>query len=249
MGIQFIRTKESITEYEATDDFLNQTEAPIDVAKIITKSCYDCHSNNTNTPWYGQIAPISWYINDHINHGREELNFSAWGTYKAKKKDHKLEEAHEMLEKGEMPLDEYTWTHNDAKLSIEQKSLLIDWFKATREERKPKKNELRLNNGEKWEVDDYTKAAIDSMTTIVNKGIDEGRISHYIAMAQRLSIQWNIEAERWIGDDIKTEQFFYFMTPLSEKIAALENVSTEDEAIILQKDILKDLNNYHNYFE
>jgi hypothetical protein len=93
-------------------------------------TCYDCHSEETKTPWYAQVAPFSWWINDHINEGKEHLNFSAFGTYSAKKAAHKMEECYEELEKGEMPLTSYTITHADARLSDEQKATLINWFKS-----------------------------------------------------------------------------------------------------------------------
>ena len=55
------------------------------------------------------------------------MNFSDWENYDAKKKDHKLEEVIEEVKEGEMPLNEYTWTHADAKLSDEQISALLAW--------------------------------------------------------------------------------------------------------------------------
>ena len=60
------------------------------------------------------------------------MNFSDWENYSVKKKDHKLEEVIEMVEAGEMPLNEYTWTHKTAKLTKEQRNLVIAWVKKTR---------------------------------------------------------------------------------------------------------------------
>ncbi len=51
------------------------------------RSCFDCHSNNTNYPWYSKVAPISWYINSHIKKGRKILNFSKWNGYSKDEKD------------------------------------------------------------------------------------------------------------------------------------------------------------------
>ncbi len=128
--IQFIRTENKIIQFDDLDDFIVQTEAPEGIQAILKASCYDCHSNFTQTPWYGEIAPISWYINDHINEGREELNFSAWGTYKLKRKKHKLEESWEEIEKGKMPLEDYLNMHQEAKLSEKDQETLITWFKS-----------------------------------------------------------------------------------------------------------------------
>jgi hypothetical protein len=249
VGIQFIRTDEAITEYEATDDFINHTEASTEISKLITTSCYDCHSNNTYTPWYGEIAPVSWWINDHINEGREELNFSAWGTYELKKKEHKLEEMMEYVEKRWMPMSSYLKLHGDAEFSDEEKTLLVNWL--TSVELAPKNNApvLRLNNGEKWKANEETTASIKRMFEIAKEEIDEGRLSHYAAMGERL----NLEKEALFSNCTMTgeehNQLHIFIMPLINKFESLEFVSNEGEAMILQKDILKDLNNYHNFFE
>ena len=65
----------------------------------------------------------------NIEEGREHLNFSEWGKYTERRKKHKLEECWEEVEENKMPLNSYLWVHGEAKLSEEQASLLIDWFK------------------------------------------------------------------------------------------------------------------------
>lgn len=112
-------------------DFIHYSEAPLGVKQILERSCYDCHAHTTAYPWYAQIAPVSWWLKDHVNDGRRHLNFSIWATYKAKKKIHKLEECIELTEEQEMPLDSYTWMHKDAKLSAEQRERLLNWFKSS----------------------------------------------------------------------------------------------------------------------
>lgn len=99
---------------------------------MLNNACYDCHSNTTVYPWYSQIAPVSWWLKRHIDEVRAELNFSEWGDYSAKKADHKLEECGEKVEKGAMPLNSYTWTHRDAKLSADQRKVLTEFFEKLR---------------------------------------------------------------------------------------------------------------------
>ena len=95
---------------------------------MLKETCYDCHSNETKYPWYSNIAPISWLVADHRNEARHHLNFSIWGDYSQKRKDHKLEECIEMVQEGEMPMDSYTWFHPEAKLTEDQKQYLLEWF-------------------------------------------------------------------------------------------------------------------------
>ncbi len=126
--IQFIRPELNENKSEETLDFLTITKPTDEIAGLIKTSCYDCHSNYTEPQWYMNIAPISWWIADHVEEGQEELNFSEWGNYKLKRQNHKLDECIELIEENEMPLNLYTLMHSDAKLTSEQKTLLIDWF-------------------------------------------------------------------------------------------------------------------------
>lgn len=130
--IQFFRIDKTNPPVQEELDFVTITNPPAEVASMIRSACYDCHSFESTYLWYSNIAPISWWTKHHVNEAREELNFSEWGTFSAKRKDHKLEECVEEIEEGEMPLKPYTWTHGDAKLSPEQKEMLITWLKELR---------------------------------------------------------------------------------------------------------------------
>lgn len=111
------------------NDFLEIESPTKEVAVILKNVCYDCHSNQIKYPWYYEIAAISWWLSDHIEEGREHLNFSEWGIYKRPKKAHKAEECVEEVEEEEMPLPSYTYLHKEADLSDEQRSLLEKYFK------------------------------------------------------------------------------------------------------------------------
>lgn len=128
--MQFFRIDKTNPKVDKAKDFLAITQPPADIDKLIRSACYDCHSNETVYPWYSNVAPVSWFLEHHIEEGREHLNFSVWGDYAEGKANHKLHECEEEVEDGEMPLNSYTWTHGDAKLSSEQKEKLAHWFKA-----------------------------------------------------------------------------------------------------------------------
>ncbi|SEV91876.1 Haem-binding domain-containing protein [Chryseobacterium wanjuense] len=115
-------------------DFLKIKNTPPEIAKIITNSCYDCHSNETTYPWYSNFAPASWYLKNHIDEGRKHLNFSTFATYEPKQQVDKLEECIEMIEKKEMPLESYFVGHQDAKITDEQRKILINYFKKEKTE-------------------------------------------------------------------------------------------------------------------
>ncbi|WP_298486581.1 heme-binding domain-containing protein [uncultured Maribacter sp.] len=130
--IQFFRPSQNTSHGNHTKLFISETNPPQDVKVLLEQTCYDCHSNNTNYPWYNNVAPVSFWMANHVKDGKKHLNFSEWESYSTKKKDHKLEEVIETLEEGGMPLKEYTWTHERAKLTEEEKKLIVAWAKRSR---------------------------------------------------------------------------------------------------------------------
>ena len=132
--IQFIRPARNVTEGKQTGDITMVYNVPHDVQVILDKACRDCHSDYTNYPWYDNIQPVAWWMNRHIKEGKEELNLSQFGNYTAKKNAHKLEEIAELVDQNEMPLGSYTWMHKGAKLTAEEKKILITWSKTLRQQ-------------------------------------------------------------------------------------------------------------------
>lgn len=128
--IQFIRPERNVASAMSANDISTKYTVPDDVNKLLQKACNDCHSNNTVYPWYSNIQPVGWWLQNHVNEGKEELNFSEFATYKNKKAAHKLEEVVELVEEGEMPLESYTIVHKEAKLTNEEKATLVTWAKA-----------------------------------------------------------------------------------------------------------------------
>ena len=110
-------------------DFLTIKNTPESTAKLIRNGCYDCHSNESKYPWYSNFQPVAWFLKDHIDEGRRKLNFSTFATYEPKRQAHKLAEAIEQIEKGEMPLDSYIIAHSEAKFSEAQKQEVIQYLK------------------------------------------------------------------------------------------------------------------------
>jgi hypothetical protein len=126
--IQFIRPDKNNSKNE-TNAISTVMEVPVEVNKIIKTSCADCHSNTTVYPWYNEIAPVSWFLAQHVNEGKEHLNFSEWTTYNKDQKGHLLKGLKEVLNEREMPLESYLWIHKDAKLTENQYQILYDWVK------------------------------------------------------------------------------------------------------------------------
>lgn len=106
--------------------------APPDVKALLERACYDCHSGQTEWPWYSRIAPVSWLVAHDVEEGREHLDFEHWDALEPKRAAHKLEELAEEVEEGEMPLWFYVPLHPEADLSDAERERLVSWANETR---------------------------------------------------------------------------------------------------------------------
>ncbi len=108
------------------------TSMPGDVSAVLQRACQDCHSNQTTWPWYSQVAPISWLLVRHVSEGRRELNMSEWAQYQPRRKERKLKEMCEQVQKGKMPMASYLILHPDAQLSEQERGRICEWAGAIR---------------------------------------------------------------------------------------------------------------------
>lgn len=136
--IQFFRPEKNISAQKSAADISNVYQTPDDVKVILDKACNDCHSNNTKYPWYFNIQPVAWWLDNHIREGKEELNFSEFAGYNAARQYRKMEEVKKLVEKKAMPISSYTIIHTDAKLTGEEIKTLTNWSESIRTEMKNK---------------------------------------------------------------------------------------------------------------
>ena len=129
--IQFYRPEKNNAELRDVAAFEAETNVDENIRTIMVNNCYSCHSNKTEYPWYAEVAPVSFWLDEHIEDGNKHFNVSKWSTYNSKKKDHKLDELIEEVEEGEMPLNSYTWSHGS--ITEAEKEAIITWAKKARE--------------------------------------------------------------------------------------------------------------------
>lgn len=115
-------------EQDLTGNFTKVYNLPKNVEVILRTSCYDCHSNNTNYPWYSNIQPVRFFMESHIKEGKENLNFNEWGNYSSRKQNNKLDRIVKEIKSNEMPLSSYTLIHRNAILTATQKEEVINWI-------------------------------------------------------------------------------------------------------------------------
>jgi hypothetical protein len=129
---QFFGPAKTNPAADASRSIESRLQVTPQVATIFERSCNDCHSNKTRWPWYSNVAPVSWFVIDHVNQGRRHLNFSDWGRYTLRDVDGLLKEICREVKADEMPLSSYTPLHPGSKLSTEDEKLLCDWTSAER---------------------------------------------------------------------------------------------------------------------
>ncbi len=133
IAIQFFRPARNRSASPSPADISTIYPVSANVNSVLEKACYDCHSNNTRYPWYANIQPVAWWLDDHIREGKHDLNFSEFASYRIGKQYRKLEEVIDLVKQGDMPLQSYTIVHTDAKLTREEKVLLTSWTDALRD--------------------------------------------------------------------------------------------------------------------
>lgn len=134
---QAIRPAKNAGNATGPRDITSVVTVPDSIMGVLQKSCYDCHSDHTVYPWYDQITPVNWWVDQHIKDGKRELNFTTFGEYPVKKMVRKIEEIGETIEKEEMPLPSYLWMHGDAKLSSSERTAIINWVRVSQKALQP----------------------------------------------------------------------------------------------------------------
>ncbi len=133
IAIQFIQPARNKRGQLLPTDISKVYNIPDQVQSVLKNACYDCHSNNTNYPWYSNIQPGGWWLASHIRRGKEELNFSEFGDYSSRKQKSKLNSISKTVEDRTMPFPSYTLIHKNARLTKDEKATLIDWANKTKD--------------------------------------------------------------------------------------------------------------------
>lgn len=136
---QFIRPAKTNPSEDPSLSIENHVQVDPKVSAILDRSCNDCHSNKTRWPWYTQVAPVSWFVINHVNEGRQELNLSEFGKYDKRRQLGKLRQMCREITNGDMPLSSYTPMHAGSKLSQDDVKTLCDWSESQRAQLEAKK--------------------------------------------------------------------------------------------------------------
>jgi hypothetical protein len=129
VAAQFVRPARTNPQFASTQTIENIVNVPPDVHATLTRACADCHSDETRWPWYSHVAPVSWFVINHVDQGRRRINFSTW-VRPGKEPQDSLDRLKAMcreVQDGGMPLSSYLLIHWNAKLSAEDVKQICDW--------------------------------------------------------------------------------------------------------------------------
>lgn len=129
IAIQFIQPKRNKATVAQPMDIAAVYKLPDSIQNLLKIACYDCHSNNTNYPWYANLQPAGWLLASHINNGKTELNFNEFGLYPQRRQLSKLRAIENSIRDGTMPLPSYLWLHKQARLSAVGRTDIISWVR------------------------------------------------------------------------------------------------------------------------
>ncbi|WP_353719186.1 heme-binding domain-containing protein [Dyadobacter sp. 676] len=102
----------------------SEFHGPENVTRILRRSCYDCHSNETNLRWYDKIAPFSYKVAADVEEARKRFNFSEWDSIPKAEQEGKLWYIVNMIDAGRMPLPGYAAAHPGAKVTSAELDIL-----------------------------------------------------------------------------------------------------------------------------
>jgi hypothetical protein len=133
VAIQFIRPARTNPQVTPASTLEAKVNVPPDVERILTAACKDCHSYETRWPWYSNVAPVSWFVINHVNDARQRLNFSEWPpptSVSARFSRRPRPSACDEVQTHDMPLFSYRLIHRDSRLTPQDIQTFCQWANA-----------------------------------------------------------------------------------------------------------------------
>jgi hypothetical protein len=127
VGIQLVRPARTNPATDRSRTLFARVRVAPATSAVLERACRDCHSNDTRWPWYSNVAPVSWFVIEHVNHARSHFNYSDWAAYDATEAAKLIKNSCDLARKGEMPLPSYLRMHEHARLSTSDIDALCNW--------------------------------------------------------------------------------------------------------------------------
>ncbi len=130
---QFIRPERTNPQTDPALSIRNDSLLTPAVLGLIERACFDCHTNETNWPWYSSVTPVNFLVARDVSEGRGHLNLSQWLSQPPARRASSLERMYDEVSDGAMPLPPYLILHPEASLTDDEKKMLLDWLASTQD--------------------------------------------------------------------------------------------------------------------
>ena len=131
--MQLFQPDRNVSNENLRTDIANHYKIPDTVENLLSTICYDCHSNNTDYPWFINMQPVGWYMQSKIERGKKYLNFSEFGSLTKEQAIKKLTLIDDVMKTNRMPLRAYNWYNHNADLNDEQRKAISHWAQDLRD--------------------------------------------------------------------------------------------------------------------
>lgn len=91
--------------------------------QLAQRACYDCHSHQTEWPWYTNVVPAYFLLAYDVRRGREIYNFSDWDATCCT--EAQIDRMAATVTQEHMPLPYYLVLHPEALLSDVERGQLV----------------------------------------------------------------------------------------------------------------------------
>jgi hypothetical protein len=122
----------AVRAHATVEPLLTSAVVDTETVRILQRSCQNCHSQNTDWPWYSYVAPVSWLIENDVHQARSHMNFSFWSQYSLEEKQDRLAELAAAVRSRQMPPPRYTLMHRGAALSQPEQERIYQWARGER---------------------------------------------------------------------------------------------------------------------
>ena len=109
-----------------------ETQIDPETLAIVQRACQNCHSQNTEWPWYSHIAPVSWLLARDVQQARSHMNLSRWQDYSTDDRLRLLSEIGSAVRNSEMPVQRYLLLHHEARLTDSERQRIYRWTRTER---------------------------------------------------------------------------------------------------------------------
>jgi len=108
----------------------SEMRVPPHVEGMLQRACHDCHSDETEWPWYAKVWPVAALVEHDVDKGRHAMNFSEWSEQNGKTPAMALSTlvaACADLQQQRMPPPQYRILHPRSRLSATDVSAFCQW--------------------------------------------------------------------------------------------------------------------------